>query len=292
MEIEHLRQIVCLSQTLNFNQTARQMFIAQPTLSKHVKSVETALGTPLFIRDGRSVLLTEAGRSFVADAKKVVEAYDEAVANLQDGFQNKQRIVKLGYTDILPQSWKDDIEQKIRKSSGSLVLKTKLCNLSTMYELLEDNQIDIAITPVFQGMPVLPSYHTYKFPRSKLELVCPNDHDLAAKSRVRVEDFQNEQMLVPDGSIISGDPIASFYRKNGFKVNDESQFTSFYEACAFTSLKRGLVLLPCYARALSFMNVTFIPIENLDWIVEPTMIWKKRAGNELIRQFSKNFIGS
>ncbi len=48
MNIHQLETFVKLGETLNFNKTARQLFMSQPAVTKHIKQLEEELGVILF----------------------------------------------------------------------------------------------------------------------------------------------------------------------------------------------------------------------------------------------------
>ena len=69
MEITYLQEFVELSKTLNFTVAAQRLYISQPVLSKHIKSLESELQLPLFDRKGKSIALTEFGRSYLLESE-------------------------------------------------------------------------------------------------------------------------------------------------------------------------------------------------------------------------------
>lgn len=84
MDISLLREYIALSQTLNYTKAAELLHLTQPTLSKHIVSMEKELGCSLLERDRRNVRLTDAGNIFAAAAIQMIDAYDEAQAKISD----------------------------------------------------------------------------------------------------------------------------------------------------------------------------------------------------------------
>ena len=66
-----------LARTLSFSETARQLGITQPAVSKVIAALESELGGALFVRYGRSVSLTDKGHKLKALAEKILEGYSE-----------------------------------------------------------------------------------------------------------------------------------------------------------------------------------------------------------------------
>lgn len=85
MELRHLRYFLSVAEHLNFTKAAAQSFVAQSALSQQIADLERELGSQLFRRTSRTVALTEAGRTLVPLAQRVlrdVEIIDLAMADL------------------------------------------------------------------------------------------------------------------------------------------------------------------------------------------------------------------
>ncbi len=72
MELADLRYFVSIAETGSFTKSALQNNIAQSALSRRVRDIETELGVQLFYRNGRGVLLTEVGETFLARARGIL----------------------------------------------------------------------------------------------------------------------------------------------------------------------------------------------------------------------------
>lgn len=73
MELKQIEYFLQLAQTQHLSQTADILHIAQPTLSKSLKSLERELGTPLFDRVGNRLHLNDSGERFYANAKQAMQ---------------------------------------------------------------------------------------------------------------------------------------------------------------------------------------------------------------------------
>src|SRR5215470_9527939 len=72
MEIRQVDYVLAVIDQGSFTGGAESLDIAQPSLSEGVRRLETELGTRLFDRIGRRVVLTDAGRAFEGPARRMV----------------------------------------------------------------------------------------------------------------------------------------------------------------------------------------------------------------------------
>lgn len=65
MDLRDLKIFLHLAESRHFGRSARAMHVSPSTLSRQIQRLEDDLGQPLFVRDNRTVTLTEAGKSCV-----------------------------------------------------------------------------------------------------------------------------------------------------------------------------------------------------------------------------------
>jgi DNA-binding transcriptional LysR family regulator len=76
--IKQLQCFLTLSDLLNYNKTARVLYMSQPTITFQIKSLEEAFGIKLFIRDRQQVRLTDAGVAFREYAQSIMDTVHNA----------------------------------------------------------------------------------------------------------------------------------------------------------------------------------------------------------------------
>lgn len=101
MELRQLRYFVAVAEELHFGRAAKRLHISGPALSQQIIALERDLGTELFIRDRRTVRLSEAGRTLLADARSILTLSDQAKSRLQQVAKDTEP-VRLGYVSWLP----------------------------------------------------------------------------------------------------------------------------------------------------------------------------------------------
>jgi DNA-binding transcriptional LysR family regulator len=76
--IKQLQCFLTLSDLLNYNKTARVLYMSQPTITFQIKSLEEAFGVKLFARDRQQVRLTDAGVAFREYAQTIMDTVHAA----------------------------------------------------------------------------------------------------------------------------------------------------------------------------------------------------------------------
>ena len=84
MTLQQLTYFLAAAERGSFSAAAESLFMAQPSLSEQIRRLEAELGVPLFVRVGRGLKLTEAGRLFLPHAERTVDAAREAVESVQE----------------------------------------------------------------------------------------------------------------------------------------------------------------------------------------------------------------
>ncbi len=72
VEMRHLRYFIAVAEAGSVMAGARVVGIVQPALSRQIRELEEAVGTPLLVRKAKGVVLTAAGASFLRDAKQLL----------------------------------------------------------------------------------------------------------------------------------------------------------------------------------------------------------------------------
>jgi LysR family nitrogen assimilation transcriptional regulator len=78
MELKQLKYFLCVAEVGSFSKAAVMLSVAQPILSRQIKALEQDLSAELFYRNGRGIVLSEAGKLLESYAKEIISATDRA----------------------------------------------------------------------------------------------------------------------------------------------------------------------------------------------------------------------
>ncbi|MGI5469385.1 LysR family transcriptional regulator [Streptomyces sp. CA-132043] len=107
IEARHLRVLRAVARTGSFSAAARELGCTQPAVSQQIKALEQSAGTPLIVRTGREMRLTEAGEALVRHAAGILAgltAAEEEVAAIAGLRAGRVRLVSFpsGSSTLVP----------------------------------------------------------------------------------------------------------------------------------------------------------------------------------------------
>ena len=193
MELRHLRYFVAVAEELNFTRAAEKLRLAQPSLTRQIHNLEDELGVRLLDRSRNQVSLTEEGRSFLVDARRLVALSLESVKSVQRFSRGESEQLNIGYLfkfnfDLLPVTLAS-FYQTFPETSVNLF------DMSPAEQLraLEARKIDLG----FVGLrPPHASKNTAGLAwecvaRHKVVVVLPETHPLAKKAKIKITDLKS-----------------------------------------------------------------------------------------------------
>jgi DNA-binding transcriptional LysR family regulator len=83
MDVRQLEHFLAVVDHGGFNRAASALYVSQPSLSQAVRALERDLGSDVFHRIGRRVVLTEAGRALIEPAREAVRSLQLARASVE-----------------------------------------------------------------------------------------------------------------------------------------------------------------------------------------------------------------
>jgi LysR family transcriptional activator of nhaA len=105
LNFHHLHYFWAVAKEGNLTRAAKRLNVAQSALSTQIRQLEGQLGQPLFVREGRALALTEAGRIALAYAETIMTAGTEWGATLRDGLRQERQVLRIGAVSTLSRNF-------------------------------------------------------------------------------------------------------------------------------------------------------------------------------------------
>lgn len=195
MNIEYIQEFVILAETRNFSETADRLFTTQSTISKHLKQMEVELGSPLFTRTSRSVLLNKAGEIFLPYARKILDTQYEYTTALSNYTGSTSSALTIGSLPVMAQYQITDIIARFNRENKNISLHVLEVEAPELIALLYEGKCELAFTR--ESPELKDDLVQIPYSSDRLIALLPASHPLAAKKRssLPLEQLRLEPLL-------------------------------------------------------------------------------------------------
>src|SRR3954449_11451782 len=97
LEFSELHAFVAVAGELHFRKASERLFLSQPALSKKIQRLEEKLKGALFVRSPRRVVLTDAGKSFLPKATKLLQDAEDALRETRSAMEGRGGTLRIGF---------------------------------------------------------------------------------------------------------------------------------------------------------------------------------------------------
>lgn len=216
VRIEDIEAAIEVTECRHFTRAGEKLHRSQGAVSKSIKRVEGGLGVTLIDRGAHPVRLTKAGMVFRYHARRALDSLVRGINAAQRADQPDQAVVQVGYTSYLDLDALAYLEHVGKSSEAGFCHRKHSSSSSEVVAFVLAGKWDCGfiISPATTGCLV--GISIYQDP---IGLVLANDHPLARKRKIRIEDLRDTPLILPAKE-----------RNTGFRA-------WFVERCGAASLK-------------------------------------------------------
>ncbi len=283
MELRHLRYFVAVARHLNFTAAAEGLGVAQPPLSQQIRDLEAEIGTALFERTTRRVVLTRAGADFYAQALGILEKSGEAMDRARAIGAGTAGIINVGLTGSMLAG---PLGPGLRRFAGrypGVDLRIHEMAPDRQIAMLKSGQTDLSFLRRPPSDPDLINECAW---RETVRVVLPKTHRLAAAASVALSDLGGERFVFLRRS-------DSLFAKYLWECCLTAGFAPIIthevvEAPSLTSLVAaglGIAIIPEFVARLAHDSVVFKPIDGAPICADVHALWARNGSAPLIANF-------
>jgi DNA-binding transcriptional LysR family regulator len=259
--VRQLEIFVAVARLQSFSRAAELNNMSQSALSQAVVQTEKLLGAALFERTKRSVRLTPTGQQLLPRAERILESLEAAIADARSNADPRKGKIRIACLSLIATRILPDAIKAFRSLYPEASVSVRDDYVDRVVEFLKDGDADIAVSSL-----VKPDARIDFLPliEEKFYFVCPLDHPLAKKKRVRWIDLAGADFVgMPQSSGIR-DAVdrarieAGVFQETIYQVG---RVTSVVEIVAQGG---GVSVVPALALVDSGLRqkVRFSPMEN------------------------------
>lgn len=242
LETSWLRVFALFAEKKNFTHAARALALSQPAVFAQVQKLSEAIGTELYRKAGRSLVLTEAGERVAAFARKHLDEQASLVEELRTGKTRARVVVCAGegaYLYLIGEA----IESSVRDAESPVELLVR--DSAGTLEAVRTGAAHLGVLPLV-GKP--PGLVVEPLARVSSKLVMPADHRLARASRVRLSDLSGLPLVAPPAGSAQRAALEEALAGAGAKLDVAVEVRGWPLTLHFVKLGAGLAIVNSFCR--------------------------------------------
>lgn len=284
IDSRHLRFFVAVCEELNFRKAAERLHLAQPALTRHIQTMETALGVQLFERDKRHVALTSAGRAAFERARQLLRDMDDLVLATQRAARGEIGSLRVGFISFVAYEYLPAILRSFRQEFPDVGVELHEFLVMQQFEMLLDGRIDVAVLrPLYKDSRIA----TKTIVRSRFVAALRADHPLLRKKSIRMEDLSEEDFVsLPKrlGPSFHAQ-IMGFCSGAGFLPKVVHAASDAQAVIGLVGAGMGVAVVPESVAKLNTAGVEYRLVNGLPETAEIVLAWRSDNTSEVLKHF-------
>jgi DNA-binding transcriptional LysR family regulator len=289
MELRQLRYFIAVAERLSFSKAAQHLHVTVPPLSRQIRQLEEEFGVQLFVRDRRRVVLTDAGRLLLREAKTLVTQTTHVSDCVRLAKTGEAGLVRIGIGLGLGER----IGRVLLAHSAKCPAVEIQCRdvfSTSQNEALLAGEIDVG----FLRPPIDPSHLVSELLYEEgLSVHVSKASPLAKRKTLRVKDLAGESLLLPERKVAIGmyDKALELYAAAGvtpniIHVSMDPLPHNDVQTLLLTS-RKGIFIMPDEAacRPAPGSEVASIPLDEPNAKVEVHVAWRKDESSATVFAF-------
>lgn len=279
IDLRHFRCFVEVAEELHFHRAAKKLGVAQPALSRTIKTLERELGVVLLERSNRRVELTKAGKSFLIGCRECLGLSRKIIEDAQRIQQGKIGTLRIAYTENAMNGRLPSLLKAFKAQSPDIALQ--LTHLVTSHQLsqLADGTIDVGF---LTGSVSRAGFDFVRIQSERFVCVVYEGHRFASRSSVRLVDLIDEPMI--QGSKAHWQHyysyLAPLFRNAGFEPTIAQEGLATSEIQRLVACGIGIALLTETVVDCLPPGLVVIPLEDVQDRLDTISVWQSISNNE------------
>jgi DNA-binding transcriptional LysR family regulator len=286
MELRHLRYFIAVAEEGNVTRAAERLGIGQPPLSQQIIALERELDVQLFHRTGHGVVPTEAGKTLLVDAKRLLNDAQEAFLNAQRAGRGETGHLNLGLTASATfHPIVRSLIRAYRSAYPGVGLTLTEDTTAQLLGLLNEGRLDLALlrpgTHSFAGVALHP------IASEQFKAVLPVAHPLAKRRRIPLSALAGESfILIPRvDSPMLHDEILSACRHAGFEPLLGQQAPQLSSVVNLVSAEFGVSIVPASVGQIQAEGVVYVDITDAEAVTQLALASREADASAKVNNF-------
>lgn len=264
MDIEYIKRFIVAAQCLNFSKAADMLFISQPTLSHSITSIEKKLGTLLFVRNTKSVKLTQAGELFLPAAVEIMEIFQNTISKINQELNLGSNALNIGYVGPAVDNLLSQWVKKFRKMHPDVKVQILRYSSQNVVEAFRTYAIHLGVL-YKMNLCSLPELKYYPVGQERFKILMSTEHPLAQYQKIDLRQLKDEPFLICEQTCSPNyyKRVLSICEKRGLQPKISQTLAQVSDIYRLVGAGLGVAIMS-YSERRSYeaFNVKFIDIEE------------------------------
>lgn len=285
MDVSQMREMLVLAEHLNFTTAAAQLYISQPTLTRHVSAAEDALGVKIFKRTNHVVELTRAGAVAIKAFEKIVETYDTLLTDVASIDEDEASDLRLGMVYYGTTAYYGyPLLEEFSKRHPGVRISTVTAQTTQIYKHLHKGTIDVGLTITSSDYgddierAVVDTIPLYAFMQS--------DHPLAHRESISVDELAHQKIVLNSIPVDQPHHVLRLFERHGLVPHDVVYLDHIDTLLPTLARTGGIFVGSMLLTAIPQQHHEFVPIESDDFTIDIALVHLKDNPNPNIARLA------
>lgn len=212
-----LNAFVQVADSGSFSIAAEKLFLTQSAVSKRIAHLEEQVDCRLFDRIGRRITLTEAGRTLLPQAQKILHALEDAALSLQNLSGEVTGSLSLAASHHISLHRLPPVLRDFSNRYPGVELKLSFDESEVAYDHVLNGELELALITLAPSND--PRIHAEVLWIDSLHYVVSTDHPLAALKKPDLEALTRYPALLPAPNTFTHQLVKDQLSEQGLKPN-------------------------------------------------------------------------
>ncbi|MEJ8823304.1 LysR family transcriptional regulator [Variovorax humicola] len=288
LELRHLRYFAAVARELSFSRAAEKLHIAQPPLSRQIRSLEDELGAELLDRSARPLRLTPAGRFFQIQAQQILDRMTEVQAATARIAGGKRTWFGIGFAPSTLYGKLPDVIRQFREAQPSVELNLYEMTTLQQVEALKAGRIDVGFGRLnFDDDDVVGELVR----KEPLMVALPVNHRLVRHKKISLAKLATEPLLLypakPRPSY--ADQVLEMFQSRGLKPTIALEANEVQTAIGLVVAGLGYALVPQSVQNLHREGVLYLPLDD-EGVSTPVVMNRRRNDESELTTYLRGMV--
>ena len=287
MEFRQLRYLVAVAEEGNLTAAARRLHVSQPPITRQIRQLEEELRVELLVRSSKGVQLTEAGKLFFVEAKRLLNISHAAVEKSRAAQAGDVGRLDIGYFGSTIYTVVPQLVRNFLKTRPNITVRIQRAGKEEQVARLRDGQLGIGFARYYS---VEQDIQTIRVGEERLYVAERLDAELTGAVADGIKKVGGRSLIVfpQQGRPGFADEVLRFLMTVGVQPSAMDSAEDVFAALAMVLVSDSLCIVPESVAKLAWPGIQFSPIAHAAAVSPISCIFLREGRPPVVNAFLAN----